>query len=124
MDLVNKYDQMALSLKVNGKIIKPMAKGNFNIKMVLFMKDNEKIIKQMVMEYLCSKKKKMEKLLQCMRGSGKMIINMALELKHGQTDLNMKGSILTDKNMGKEFICEMMAPNMMVIGIRIKLLDM
>jgi len=49
---VYKHGPMGQNMKGNGKIIKLMAKVNFGMLMVIFLKEIGKMIKPMVMEFI------------------------------------------------------------------------
>lgn len=73
MEWEYKSGQMELNMKVSGVTIKLMDKGNSGILMVIFMKVNERMIKQKVMECISIK------MGLDMKGTGRGIFKMALE---------------------------------------------
>ena len=73
MDMVSKYGQMGLNMKVIGEITKLMGKANFGMQMVMYMMDFGKKIKLMAMEFI------LMLMEQSMKVNGKMISNMAKE---------------------------------------------
>lgn len=59
-----------------------------------------------------------------MKGNGKMIYNMVMELNHGLMDRNIQEHITKEKNKEKENINGLMVLIMMENGMIIKLLGM
>ena len=55
-----------------------------------------------------------------MKGTGKMIYNMALERKLGQMDLTMRESIMKEGSMGKDLTNGQMEVHMLEIGVTTK----
>lgn len=94
MALVNRYGLMARDTRVIGKTIKQMAKANFSMQTVTFMKGAGLTIKQMVSVLI----------LMLMEpgtlANGEMINRTVMAMKHGQTVLFTKASIKTARSMG------------------------
>lgn len=82
--------------------------------MEIYMMENEVMIKQTDKEFITIAMEPNTKEIE------RMIFRMDLALKHGTIIHAMRETIVWDKSMAKEPICEMMAPNMRALGKIIK----
>lgn len=95
-----------------------MEKANSGMLMVIFMKANEKMIKQMDKEFIITV------MVLNTKEAGRTICKMALELKHGMMTPSMRDNFLLEKRKDKELIFGLMAPNTKELEKTIKLVDM
>jgi len=94
-DLDYRYGQMERDMRGSGKIIKHVAKVNFGTLMVMCSMVNGKRTRLMAMEYIY-----MSTVL-VMKGIGKTIYKMVMELRHGLMAQDMKDNIKRVKNITK-----------------------
>ena len=83
---------MALSTKVNGEMEKPMGKVVSSTLMEIFTKESGKTIKHMVSAFTDIL------MVQSIEVTGSKINNTERELKPGQTNLNMKVTLLMEQS--------------------------
>ena len=87
MDLANKIGQTKLSILVTGSRIWLTAKENSIMQMAICMMESGFVTKHMASVHIFT-------VMELhMRVTGKMIFNMGLVLKNGQTKVAMKGTI-------------------------------
>ena len=80
-------------MKDGGKTTKPTEKEDLFMQMVMFMMDNGMMIKLMDLEFIAILMELNTKVI------GKKINNMVMDLKHGQTEQDMKANTFKAKNM-------------------------
>lgn len=115
--LDSKYLKMEIGTKVNGKMIKLMAKANFGMLMEIIMKVFGRMIKLMVWDYF--------ELLMAplILGNGKMIFSMDKDEKPGQIAHHFKVFMHRVKKMDEVYIITRMDRNMMENGKKIRLME-
>ena len=110
-----KHGLMVVYIKVNGEIIKQMEEENLYIQIKIFMMENGLMISHKDMEYFSII------MVQDIKVIGKMTFNMALVNKYGLTDDIIKVNISKVKNRVKENINGLIILYMMDNGNKIKL---
>ena len=103
MVLENRPGKMEQSIKGSGVIIKLQEKENLLISKGIVMRDNGKMIKLMVMEYISIKKHK-----QNMKVFGKTICSMDQVFRLILMEINMRECINKEESMAKEHIILLM----------------
>jgi hypothetical protein len=93
MDLENKRGLMVQSTQENGEKIEPMEKEDSFTLMAIFMMDIGLTIKPTVVVFINTLT------VLSMKVSGRMTSNMVMALRHGQTNQNMKETMLLAVNM-------------------------
>jgi len=112
--LDSKYLRMEIDTKVNGKMIKLMAKENFGMLMEIIMKAPGRMTKLMALD--CFELKTDQLILV----SGKMIFSMDKDVKTGQIAPHFKALTQRVRKMDVVFIITQMDRNMMENGKKIR----
>ena len=115
MDMENKHGLTVQSILVNGVKIVLMGRVDSFMLMEMFMMVNGQMIRRMDTGFIDML------MVQCMKGSGKMIFNMVKDQSHGQTKVNTKVNMHMDANMEQVAINGMMEASIQAIGEKIKL---
>ena len=115
--LDSKYLRTEIGMKVNGKMIKLMAKENFGMLMETIMKAPGRMIKLMALD--CFEPKTDQLILV----SGKMIFSMDKDVKTGQIAPRFKALKQRVKKMDEVFIITQMDRNMMGNGKKIRSME-
>lgn len=112
MELVSKDGQMELSTKVSGETTKHKEKANLPIQMVTTTKEIGLMIKLTDMEPIST-----VKLVLDMKDIGKLICNMAQELKFIVMETSMKGCLNMAKEMEKVPITMQLEKSIKEVGL-------
>ena len=104
------HGQMEPDMKGSGLMGRQAEKGNLFILMEIFMKENGKTIRQMVMEFTHIAMVRNTKVI------GEKIFKTAMERKFGLMEVNTKDCIKMEKNMVMEDMCGQMGALMKEVG--------
>ena len=115
MDMEFKNGLMELYIKETGKIIKHKVKENFYIHQEIFMKDNGKMIRLMVMVFT-----HIIIVKQNIKDNGLMIYSMEEVYKNIQTEIFIKDNLRKEEGMEMENIVLKMEEIIKEIGFKEK----
>lgn len=99
MVLENRNGLIMRSISVNGQTIKPMARENLFMLMVMCTKEIGPMIKQMEQVHICMLT------AHYIKDNGKMTYSMVMVLRLGPMEANILASMLTVARMGLVVIC-------------------
>lgn len=111
MGLESKHGLMELNIRVSGLREKPKEKENFNTLMEMYTKENGKMIRPMVLEYIIMRQQEPN-----MKVFGKMTCSMVQVYKRMQMETVIKECLKKEKGMDKANIFSLMERYMMGNG--------
>ena len=94
--MANRHGLTVLCMSDRGVMTKQTEKGDYNMQTVTCMMESGKMIKLMAVELILMPTE------HDMKANGKKIVSTVAGFKHGQMALNIKDSILREKNMELE----------------------